>query len=284
MERVNGYPVYHLGSMLGILTATVTKPGVLYGDLAGPAANAEGALENFANDPLLSIPKSKAAAHQLAEGLKWLRSEEKQQILHEPIKPEEIAALMQAMFYFQTVLLADLSDLDLYFISSKGAFDTKKLIFTAEHAVPLPAESLAEISPHVLDDVKEAGRCLVFDLPTAAGFHMFRAIEAVVLAYFPLLKITLRDSDRNLGRYLRLLEGAGVEPKIIGMLTHIKDFYRNPLVHPELFLGPAEALGIFAIGPSAIAAMAADLDEIRGGKQLRPREPPRREELPGYPG
>ena len=60
------------------------------------------------------------------------------------------------------------------------------------------------------------------------------------------------------------------------MLTHLKDFYRNPLAHPELFLTPQEALGLFGFAPSAIAAIAVDIDAIRNKQKVltpRPKRP-----------
>jgi hypothetical protein len=71
------------------------------------------------------------------------------------------------------------------------------------------------------------------------------------LGAFPLIRFRPKPSERNLGRYINALKEAGVDERIVGMLTHLKDFYRNPLAHPELFLTPQEALGLFGFAPSA---------------------------------
>jgi hypothetical protein len=39
------------------------------------------------------------------------------------------------------------------------------------------------ISEQVLNDFRVAGRCLAFDLPTACGFHAFRAADAMIRPY-----------------------------------------------------------------------------------------------------
>ena len=43
----------------------------------------------------------------------------------------------------------------------------------------IPQETRKNLDDAVIGDIREAGRCLVFDLPTAAGFHVLRAIELV---------------------------------------------------------------------------------------------------------
>jgi hypothetical protein len=270
VDRINGYPVYHLGAMLGQVYAAILRPDVTFGDLAGPALNAGAALVNFASDPALWMPLSKTAATNLAQVFAVIRSEENL------ARPEAQLGdardtLLQILMYFQNVLLAELSELDLYFVSQKGGFNTKTLIFNAEHCIPLPNDIREGLGKQVTEDMRAAGQCLVFGLPTAAGFHMFRAVEAVVLMYFPILKLT--PPGRNLGRYIEALNEAGVDARIIGMLTHLKDFYRNPLAHPDLFLTMPEAVGLFGIAPSAIAQMALDLEALRADPStLTPRK------------
>src|SRR5262249_1617525 len=60
----------------------------------------------------------------------------------------------------------------------KGIFSTNDLIENAENAIP---KAIRDAVPaEALDDWKQAGKCIVFELPTAAGFHLIRATEAVI--------------------------------------------------------------------------------------------------------
>ena len=145
----------------------------------------------------------------------------------------------------------------------------KGLIFGAEKA--FPEAVVQKLPPQCIKDVQEAGKSIAFDLPTACGFHIFRALETVVLMYFPVLEVPLPDErKRNLGTYILILEGKDqngkevdgakkVDEKITGMLRHLKDSYRNPLMHPELTLEDEEAESLFQFAISAITQLIKDI-------------------------
>lgn len=129
-----------------------------------------------------------------------------------------------------------------------------------EAELTLSEKAKAILTDDELKDIREAGRCLAFEVPTAAAFHLYRALESVVLKYIPLFPgVTLKESDRNLGHYIGILKGNGVDSKITTMLGHIKDEYRNPAIHPGLFLDVDGAASQFALVQSAIHMMAADI-------------------------
>jgi hypothetical protein len=50
---------------------------------------------------------------------------------------------------------------------------------------------------------------------------------------------------------------ARADVKVIGMLQHIKDFYRNPIMHPEESLTSDEAFSLFNTCLSAIVQLDA---------------------------
>ena len=123
----------------------------------------------------------------------------------------------------------------------------------------------------VVQDVREAARSLAFDIPTAVGFHIFRAIEAIIKKeYFPLLNITVESN--NLGQHIALLEGAGVDEKILGTLRNIKDYYRNPISHPEEFWGLDQAESALMLAVHAITVILQDINFRMG--QLPLQDPP----------
>jgi hypothetical protein len=61
--------------------------------------------------------------------------------------------------------------------------------------------------PEAIFDSREAGACLAFELPTACGFHVFRATESVLRKYY--LQVTrsaVAPKVRNIGVYLNAMK------------------------------------------------------------------------------
>lgn len=126
----------------------------------------------------------------------------------------------------------------------------------------LPEASLGVISDNAKKDFREAGKCLAFELPTAAGFHAMRATESVLREYYGL--VTGKDPAKtDWGTCIQELKNAGANKKVLQVLDQIRDLHRNPLSHPQDFLSLREALGLFDIAKSAIGAIADEIDTIR---------------------
>jgi hypothetical protein len=119
-------------------------------------------------------------------------------------------------------------------------------------------------------DLLEAGSCLAFGRATAVGFHLFRAMESLILAYLDLFKVGLDEKGpRSWGRCIPQLEQAGVAPKITKVLTFINDEYRNPLTHPRATLTLDQAIHLMPLAMSAVDSMARDLMKRRGASPFR---------------
>jgi hypothetical protein len=262
VERVNGHPIFYLGWSAGGLMSQLIRPEETLSALAPAALWAAFNLEIIAADRIVHLPHSKRAAGQLAAQLRDLFSEGKlEQAGQSPPTVQERASLQNSVRNLDSLLNAELSTCDLYFISQKRAWDTTQLILNAEKV--LSESAAAALTDQCKNDLRESGRCIAFDLPTASAFHLFRAIEAVVLQYFPVLRISVpSSSERNLGNYIRILREHAVDDRITGMLQHLKDIYRNPIVHPELFLEADEAENLFQFAASAIAAMVEDVKRV----------------------
>lgn len=257
MERVNGYPIFQLGAALGVM-GNRAGIGDKIADIAQQLFAAHNTLVQFLEGAVPALSLSKEAAKSLVAQLEQLLGPARAGVPDSILTAQEAANINTLLQHFSSVLFAELGGLDLFILSRKLAYDMPTLIKEAEKA--LPDGVVKGLTPAVIADVREAGKCLAFDLPTAAGFHLFRALEATLLLYFPVLGITTKPSDRNLGAYIKALEGKGVDPKVIGMLNHLKDHYRNPLIHPELFLGFDEASSLFSFTMSAIQALVNDIE------------------------
>jgi hypothetical protein len=168
--------------------------------------------------------------------------------------------LSSALGEFEMVLTAEMNVGNAYLVTKKRGYDTSDLISQAE--VLFPVELKYKI-PDAIPDIREAGKCLAFELGTAAGFHIMRATELVIRVYWDAVTNgEERPKTSNIGDYLRELDqrDAG-EPKTRATLRQIKDLHRNELMHPEVSLTLDDAVALLGIAQSAIIAMMREIDE-----------------------
>ncbi len=171
-------------------------------------------------------------------------------------------ALRAAVTRFENVLSAELQSLDTYFISQKGTHSTPDLIDHAENAFP---EDIREDLPaQAIKDIRAAGRCLALDTPTAAGFHILRAIEAVMAEYYHLVvDKPIPTRMRNWGIYIRKLnKSPKVDKRVTTFLDHIRENYRNPITHPEVILTSNEVEVLLGVATSAIRQMILAIQRL----------------------
>ena len=171
---------------------------------------------------------------------------------------------------FEHILAAELQTLPTYAVERKGIYYTPYLIDNAVSA--FPQSVVAKMPENSKADYCAAGKCLAFDLPSAVGFHVFRAVEAVMNEYYKVFIGALpKVKSRNWGAYITILKRKALEDgvqfpsmKTIELIEHVKDMYRNPLVHPEENLTNDAALALFDIGKSVIIAMVNELNDHEG--------------------
>lgn len=161
---------------------------------------------------------------------------------------------------FESVLYASLRMSQMYYVSPKGGYNTAYLTDAGEM---LFSNDLPAKVPEAVGDLREATKCIAFELPTAAGFHLHRANESVLRAYWDCVTNgAKRPPENNMGVYLRELNNRGCGKKSVrDHLKSIKDFHRNPLMHPEQSLQSVdEALDLLAAIRSSIGYMLAEID------------------------
>jgi len=159
---------------------------------------------------------------------------------------------------FETVLTAEMNVGHTYLVTRKRGYDTATLIDSAEEIF---AHEFSAMFPEAVAEIRQAGRCVAFELATAAGFHMMRAIEMVLRRYYDAVtKGAERPKTNNIGDYLRELENMKVgDEKTIFCLKQIKALHRNALIHPEVTLSLDEAMALLGIVQSAIVSMMKEM-------------------------
>jgi len=168
---------------------------------------------------------------------------------------------------FETVLNAELQTLAAYHVTQKGIYSTPDLIDRAECI--FPSSALKKLSPEIIYEVRESGRCLAFDNATASAFHIIRATELMMHAYYICVSEPKGNPDKRLpswGAYItEFAKSQSPDVKeVAAMLQQIKDRHRNLIMHPEVVLSSDEAFTLFVIAQGAITAMS---DKLPGPKK-----------------
>lgn len=164
--------------------------------------------------------------------------------------------LYYAVNAFEQYFAREVDRFDVFYIPPKGTHATIKLIEKADENIPPDVRS--RLSKEATNDIQQAGRCLALDSPTAAGFHILRAVESLIRFYVD--KVTGKPhpaKNRNWGAYIKAIRDNNADARVANYLQHVKDTYRNPIMHPEIVLTPDEAFSLFNASLSAIVQLDA---------------------------
>lgn len=274
----NIYDLYRLGTAISEVNRKISSKPVnqvthldVYTEFQTLAIMIEGIIE----DKVVPLDTCKSTAKSLRDSLRqitgeflteWRETSEqdaKAALWSKQIAGWRIAGVTEGIKAFEYVFSAELAGAALYLVEQVGAYKTSILIDAADSV--FPANIRSQLPQHAVDDIKAAGRCLAFELPTAAGFHVARAVETVLLKYFPTLPMKV-PRYKNLGKYLEVLskEGVkkGVDPKVLAALDQFRELYRNPIMHPDAVLSIEEAQILFNLAQSAICAIILDIAKL----------------------
>lgn len=228
------------------------KAGESLNDIVNRVVVAYGAvLGNHGEHAVIRLTTSKQAATDLKNKLDELFKDLSRS---EPLTDQEVDSIHRAVTTYRGILEAELETIDAYYVKQKGIYSTPYLIDAAEQVLPL--ELVVLLPKEAREDLQSSGRCLAFELPTAAGFHVARATETVIRLYMAAMKCPdPKESQRNWGQYIDLLTKAHADEKIVHHIKQIKDLHRNPLIHPEVTLSMAEALVLWTLCTGLIFSM-----------------------------
>ena len=238
MFRLSGDFIYTLAGQLRPLSTISDTASNL--DVYLALTEAATALESLLTSNPLGLQASWFKGNALLTLAKEMATElmSDSSILTDRFEPYRLSALKAAFTTFEVTLKADLSIANLYILTTKGAYDASTLAEFGLQA--FPANLLVKV-PEAANDAKQAARCIAFDLPTAAAFHLHRANESVVHAYFKAIAPNVSPPvDQPLGAWLTALEKAKAPEKIVSALRDIVKLHRNPVLHPQHSLDDSE--------------------------------------------
>ena len=245
MKRINVGFFYTLANAIRPLTHF--SEGVSYLDTMVAAVLAERELNAIIEGSPIALKTCLPETKELLEWLAKLRAFGNR-------KPDVSEAYKTRTFaiQFETTLLTELRDLEVYFVSPVGIYSTTALL---TNAVAMFGDDAALLPKETAIEFNEAGKCLAFSLYTAAGFHLLRAVESAVRVYYDVLSNgAARPTRGSMGVYLdELVKLTGVDTDLESVLRQIKRLHRDPIAHPQAVLSQTEATSLIGIAHSAIS-------------------------------
>lgn len=153
-------------------------------------------------------------------------------------------------------------ELNIFGVTPKGDRSIRMLLEDASKK--FPPNLLAVMPADTINDVKQAGRCLAFELATACAFHICRATEALMYAYF--LELSANpwppNTPRTWHNLVNQLRAAGAPPVIMNRLGEIRND-RNSYAHPDVTVPLDEAPIVYELCTGVMFYMAKEIEALR---------------------
>jgi hypothetical protein len=169
--------------------------------------------------------------------------------------------LRSMMLTIRSTLTAELTGFETYIVTPK-IIDVDRLLHDVGSLfAPDIFWRLPEIAQY---DFTEAGKCIAFERPTAAAFHVLRGTEAVLREYYCFHVRQKRIRDRVWGEIVKDLRR---RPKTKGNivlhnnLDNIRLSFRNPTQHPEMKYDISEVQDLFNLCVEVVNRMGKTLPE-----------------------
>jgi len=167
---------------------------------------------------------------------------------------KEMQELRQIISDIRKTLEAE-AEGNIAFIVTDKRIDVNKLLSNIPSLMtPGIFDSLPQIAKY---DFTEAGKCIAFELPTAAAFHLLRGTESVLRHFYCDFIKRNRVKPLLWGPMVNHLKTLRKSPptELLNTLDHIRLYYRNPTDHPEKIYDIHEAQELFHSCVEAITRM-----------------------------
>jgi len=151
----------------------------------------------------------------------------------EKLTLEQQKALNTAARGFREVIAAELRSLIVYTLVPKR-YPSDVLL--SKVGTLLAANIFSSLTTIAQFDLEEAGKCIAFERPTAAAFHILRATEATLKDFYLHSVKHKRTKHLMMGPIIadmRIKRKTKHLTDLIACLDNIRNSYRNPTQHPE---------------------------------------------------
>jgi hypothetical protein len=166
--------------------------------------------------------------------------------------------LRDVMTTLRTTLQAESMGM-ISFVTTDKRYDVDRLTDKIQVLMaPGVHAALPDIARH---DFDEAGKCIAFERPTAAAFHLMRAVEDVLRAYYCAVVKRQRVDPLLWGPMVNQMRKRRQPPPevLLANLDNLRLSFRNPTQHPEKIYDIEEVQDLFALSIDVVNRMARDL-------------------------
>ena len=147
------------------------------------------------------------------------------------------------------------------FVVTPKRFETSKLLYDIGSLMtPSVFSSLPDSTKY---DLMEAGKCIAFERPTAAAFHLLRGTEAELRLFYCTLILRSQVSPLLWGEMTKDLRNRQKTKKyttLYNNLDNIRLSYRNPTQHPDAIYDIHEVQDLCPLCFESISRMAKILN------------------------
>lgn len=184
---------------------------------------------------------------------KWEPEKPSNELREATLSVEEVAAIREASYQVQTVMFSEAQEVFAHVTNDKRFSVDRLLNDVASLMSPEIFDTLPEVARY---DFGEAGRCIAFEAPTAAAFHLMRGTEDV-LKYFYCSIVKRHRVNLMWGpMVLDLRKRRNPPPGILlNNLDNLRTGFRNPTQHPEKIYDIEEVQDLFALSVDAVNRM-----------------------------
>lgn len=216
VERINQFDFFQLGSAIKRLVAYPSEE-LRAVQVGSDLWTAQGLMENLLDGKPIPIVISRAAARDVKSAIDHIdnthfyeKTESGERKFKWPSPDQKIPEwswnwLRGNLEKFETVFAAEMAEATSYYVPRRGIFFTPSLVEAADES--FPKEMLSFIPDKTKVDWKAAGRCLAFNLLTASGFHVARAVEGIWNPTISFFVISLLARPLMAGQTISTLSG-----------------------------------------------------------------------------
>ena len=176
------------------------------------------------------------------------------------LSEEQSNKLKEICHKLRATLEAELQTHEAFIVTPKR-LDTDKLLDDVGSLMsPGIFPSLPSMSQY---DLMEAGKCIAFERPTAAAFHLLRGTEAELRLFYCTLILRSQVSPLLWGEMTKDLRNRQKTKKhttLYNNLDNIRLSYRNPTQHPDAIYDIHEVQDLCPLCFEAISRMAKILN------------------------
>lgn len=201
------------------------------------------------------LPVSKRRADQLIGDIDDITLYHRQDAAGLP----NLQTVQESIRKFEPILDEEISAAPIFCLQRIGNLSTENLLIGASKGYDEAV--LRVLDQAAIAEIDEAGRCLAFERPTAAGFHILRAVELAIRLYLQSIAGFVMPplNRQNWGEFIKLLKDNSAAKETVDSLQNIKDNYRNPLMHPMDTLELRQAISLFCVCQGMIESLVADM-------------------------